>query len=85
VIAKRAKESFLKFTIDAKIIQDGALEEINEIRSIVPNLPVYCMPVGESRDSIRKNDSAVFGFCMEHNFRYSDRLHIRIFDTTQGV
>ncbi len=85
VIAERAKESFLKFTIDAKIIQDGALEEIQEIRDIIPDLQVYCMPVGESRDSIRKNDSAVFGFCMEHNFRYSDRLHIRIFDTTQGV
>jgi hypothetical protein len=22
---------------------------------------------------------------MKHNFKYSDRLHIRVFDTTQGV
>jgi len=48
-------------------------------------LDVYCMPVGESRDSIWHNDKAVFEFCMKHNFKYSDRLHIRVFDTTKGV
>lgn len=84
-IASSAKEAFLKFTIDTPLIETTALEEIEEIRAIVPQLEVYCMPVGESRDTIRKSDKTVFGFCMQHNFRYSDRLHIRIFDTTQGV
>jgi len=80
-----AKEAFLKFTIDAKLVDTTALDEINEIREMLPNLEVYCMPVGESRDTIWKNDRAVFMFCMKHNFCYSDRLHIRVFDTTQGV
>ena len=80
-----AKESFLKFTIDKDLIESSAIDEINEIREILPKLEVFCMPVGESRDTIRKNDRAVFEFCMQYNFRYSDRLHIRIFDTTQGV
>jgi len=80
-----AKEAFLKFTIDAELVNTTALDEINEIREILPNLEVYCMPVGESRDTIWKNDRVVFAFCMKHNFRYSDRLHIRVFDTTQGV
>ncbi len=80
-----AKEAFLKFTIDAELVKTSALEEINEIRALLPKLAVYCMPVGESRDTIWKNDKAVFEFCMKHNFRYSDRLHIRVFDTTQGV
>ena len=80
-----AKEAFLKFTIDAELVKTSALEEINEIRALLPKLAVYCMPVGESRDTIWKNDKAVFEFCMQHNFRYSDRLHIRVFDTTQGV
>ena len=84
-IQKHAKEAFLKFTIDAELVESTALEEINEIRELLPALPVYCMPVGESRDTIWKNDRAVFEFCMKHNFRYSDRLHIRVFDTTQGV
>ena len=84
-IASYAKESFLKFTIDVQLIETTALGEINAIREILPNSDIYCMPVGESRDTIVKNDKSVFFFCMAHNFRYSDRLHIRVFDTTQGV
>ncbi len=84
-VQENAKEAFLKFTIDAELVRTSALAEINEIKSILPKLDVYCMPVGESRDTIWKNDRAVFEFCMKHNFHYSDRLHIRVFDTTQGV
>ncbi len=84
-IRDHAKESFLKFTIDAELVKTSAEDEIASIRKILPELPVYCMPVGESRNTIWKNDKAVFEFCMRHNFRYSDRLHIRVFDTTQGV
>jgi len=80
-----SKETFLKFTIDKKLVESTALKEIDEIRKLLPKLEVFCMPVGESRDTIRHNDRAVFEFCMKHNFRYSDRLHIRVFDTTQGV
>ena len=84
-ICDSAKEAFLKFTIDAHLVKTTAKDEIESIREILPELTVYCMPVGESRDTIWKNDRAVFQFCMKHNFRYSDRLHIRVFDTTQGV
>ena len=84
-IQTHTKESFLKFTIDADLVATTAIDEINEIRAILPELDVFCMPVGESRDTIWRNDKAVFEFCMKHNFRYSDRLHIRVFDTTQGV
>ncbi len=79
------KEAFLKFTIDAELVKSTAIDEIDQVRKILPTLAVYCMPVGESRDTIWKNDKAVFEFCMKHNFHYSDRLHIRVFDTTQGV
>ena len=84
-IQAHTEESFLKFTIDAKLVETTAIDEIDEIRQILPHLDVYCMPVGESRDTIWHNDKAVFEFCMKYNFRYSDRLHIRVFDTTQGV
>jgi len=84
-LQSHSKETFLKFTIDKKLVDSTAIDEINEIREILPELEVFCMPVGESRDTIWKNDKAVFEFCMQHNFRYSDRLHIRVFDTTQGV
>ncbi len=84
-IQSHTSESFLKFAIDAPLVATTAIDEINEIREILPDLPIYCMPVGESRDTIWRNDRSVFEFCMKHNFRYSDRLHIRVFDTTQGV
>ena len=84
-IQANTKESFLKFTIDRALVDTTAFEEIDEIRAMLPELDIYCMPVGESRDTIWRNDKAVFEFCMKHNFHYSDRLHIRVFDTTQGV
>ncbi len=66
------------------MVKTTALKEINEI---IHNhsIDIYTMPVGESRDNIWKNDKSVFEFCMQNNFYYSDRLHIRVFDTTQGV
>lgn len=85
-IGAHASEYFLKFTIDRELIESGrAKEEIDEIRGILPEAEVYCMPVGESRATIWHNDRAVFEFCMRRNYRYSDRLHIRVFDMTQGV
>ncbi|ADV47104.1 7-carboxy-7-deazaguanine synthase QueE [Nitratifractor salsuginis] len=85
-IASEAGEAFLKFTLDRSSIESGeALREIEEIRNYLPETEVYCMPMGESREVLRQNDWAVFAFCIRHNFHYSDRLHIRIFDTTVGV
>lgn len=84
-MVKHGYDSFFKFTIDKKLTQTTALEEIKEITSLFDDPTIYCMPVGESRANIWHNDRAVFEFCMQHNFNYSDRLHIRVFDTTQGV
>jgi organic radical activating enzyme len=84
-IKRYAKESFFKFTIDKLLVETTAFDEITDIVGPFPGSEIYCMPVGESRDTIWRNDEAVFAFCMLHNYRYSDRLHIRVFDTTQGV
>jgi len=84
-IVNYSLDSFFKFTIDKKLTQTTALDEISEITSVFKNPNIYCMPVGESRSNIWHNDRAVFEFCMKHGFNYSDRLHIRVFDTTQGV
>jgi len=83
-IVKHAEDSFFKFTIDTQLVETTALKEIREISENFEN-DIYCMPVGESRETIWHNDKAVFEFCMKHNFFYSDRLHIRVFDSTQGV
>jgi len=85
LIQDNAKELFLKFTIDKTLVESSAIEEIREICETLSGVVVYCMPVGECRDLIETNDKAVFGFCMKHNFLYSDRLHIRVYDKTEGV
>jgi 7-carboxy-7-deazaguanine synthase len=84
-IITHAKESFFKFTIDKKLVKSSAKEEIESITENFKGVPIYCMPIGEDRQSIWNNDRAVFEFCMKYNFFYSDRLHIRVFDATQGV
>ena len=84
-ITTNAKESFFKFTIDKKLVDTTAYREIESIICLSKDKPVFCMPVGESRDTLWQNDKAIFEFCMKHGFSYSDRLHIRVFDTTQGV
>ncbi|MDD5405469.1 MAG: 7-carboxy-7-deazaguanine synthase QueE [Sulfurovaceae bacterium] len=84
-IINNSQESFFKFTLNKEIIGSSALNEISDLVSILPAKKIYCMPVGESRSALEKNDKTVFAFCMKHGFNYSDRLHIRIFDTTQGV
>ena len=84
-ITDNSDESFFKFTLDKEIIDSSAFNEIQNIISISPDKKIFCMPVGESRSTLEANDKAVFAFCIKYGYNYSDRLHIRIFDTTQGV
>jgi len=84
-IVSSAKESFFKFTIPKELVDTTALEEIETVTYGYENQQIYCMPLGESRIAIEHNDKNLFNFCIENGFNYSDRLHIRIFDTTQGV
>jgi organic radical activating enzyme len=84
-IINNSKDSFFKFTIDRELVETTAIDEIRDITMPYSDSIIYCMPVGESRDTIWKNDRSVFEFCMRYGFRYSDRLHIRVFDMTQGV
>ncbi|NPA27703.1 MAG: 7-carboxy-7-deazaguanine synthase QueE [Epsilonproteobacteria bacterium] len=83
-IAKNAKEAFFKFSLSKELVESSAKAEIEEIIKDY-NLEVFCMPVGDSKNSLDKNAKAVFEFCKINNFRYSDRLHIRVFDKSKGV
>ncbi len=84
-IIDNSRESFFKFTLSKDIIDNSAFNEIHNIISVCTTKKIFCMPVGECKSTLEANDKAVFAFCMKHGFNYSDRLHIRIFDTTQGV
>jgi len=77
--AKNAKKSFFKFVIDRDLK--------NEIEDITKglDLPIYCMPLGASKEELDRNAKFVFEFCLKNGYCYSDRLHIRLFGKKKGV
>jgi organic radical activating enzyme len=84
-IASHAKESFFKFTIDKAHIGSKLEHEVHEIVAYLPDEAVYCMPLGGSKHEIEANTESVIEFCKQKGYRYSDRLHIRIWDQNKGV
>jgi organic radical activating enzyme len=75
---------FFKFVLNRKSCKEGKTE-IEAITSPYPNTPIYCMPLGQTHEKMREHDHAVFEFCIQHNYHYSDRIHIRIFGEKGGV
>ena len=84
-LATNSKEAFFKFSIDADSIDLALDEEIEEIISHAPDLEVYCMPVGGSKEEVEKNTEPLIEFCKAKGYSFSDRLHIRIWDQNKGV
>ena len=78
-IAKNANRSFFKFVVDRDL-----KKEIEEIVKGV-DLPIYCMPLGATKEELEKNAPFVFDFCLKNGYRYSDRIHIRLFGKKRGV
>ncbi len=84
-IATNAKEAFFKFSIDAESIDLGLEEEISNIIVHSPKTPVYCMPLGGSKEEVEANTEPLIEFCKVKGYNFSDRLHIRIWDQNKGV
>jgi organic radical activating enzyme len=80
-ICKNSKDSFFKFSISDKSLDD----EIKEIIGYSPKTDVYCMPVGDNRLDIEKNSLALVEYCKEKGYNFSDRLHIRIWNQERGI
>lgn len=82
-MAQNGKDAFFKFVLDAASLTRQA-EEIETITKGLEN-PIYCMPLGESDEALAQNDKAVFIFCTQKGYRYSDRTHIRVWGKKGGV
>jgi len=78
-IANNAKNSFFKF-----VLNDDKLDEIKNITENLNN-EIYCMPLGEDKQTLEKNSIFTFEFCLKHKYKYSDRIHIRLFSKKRGV
>ncbi len=84
-IAHNAKEAFFKFSIDKDSINAALDDEITEIIQHAPFLEVYCMPVGGDKKTVESNTLPLIEYCKEKGYRFSDRLHIRVWDDNKGV
>jgi organic radical activating enzyme len=84
-LCSESKEAFFKFSIDADSIDLGLEDEIEDILSHSPKTPVYCMPMGGNRAEIEANTEPLIEFCKSKGYNFSDRLHIRIWDTEKGI
>ncbi|NPA55647.1 MAG: 7-carboxy-7-deazaguanine synthase QueE [Epsilonproteobacteria bacterium] len=78
-MATNAKKSFFKFVID----RDLYLEILDIVDSLEND--IYCMPMGEDKNTLEQNAPFVFEFCLKYGFCYSDRTHIRLFCKKRGV
>ncbi|MFA6684762.1 MAG: 7-carboxy-7-deazaguanine synthase QueE [Arcobacteraceae bacterium] len=76
-------KSYLKFVVSQN--DENIIVEIKDILSNLPYVDVFLMPQGDSNDEIVKNSLYVIELCVKYGFKYSDRLHIRIWDNKRGV
>ena len=77
--------SYFKFVLSKKSIK----KETNEIFDYLEKIPtfgiVYCMPLGETADEVKSNAQEVYEFALKMGLRYSDRIHIRVYNDLRGV
>lgn len=77
-------ESYLKFVINKDFLP-LASKEIEDILKQIPSCDVYVMPLGDTAEAIDKNSLSVIEFVIDKGFKYSDRLHIRVWNNKRGV
>lgn len=84
-IADNTSHSYFKFVV-SKDSWPKDKEEIFEILDNVDRAPdVYLMPLGGDFKTLQENTAFVVEKCIEHGFFYTDRTHIRAWNTKEGV
>jgi len=79
-ISYNAKKSFFKFVMDKNHLSTDEIYKITKDS----DLSIYCMPLGSTADELNLHDRAVAQFCINHGFRYVDRMHIRLWNNEEG-
>ena len=83
-ILTHTKDSYLKFVIGDDFLAN-AIIEINDIVKDIPKCEIFLMPLGDTASNIDKNSLDVVNLAIKYGFKYSDRLHIRLWDNKRGV
>ncbi|WRF77543.1 7-carboxy-7-deazaguanine synthase QueE [Helicobacter pylori] len=84
-ILNNAKSAYFKFVLDSQ----NATQSITEIQNLLKRLSlknneIFLMPLGTTNKELDKNLKTLAPLAIEHGFRLSDRLHIRLWDNQKG-
>ncbi|WP_419677839.1 7-carboxy-7-deazaguanine synthase QueE [Aliarcobacter lanthieri] len=83
-ILENTSKSYLKFVIGNDFLTQ-AIDEIKDILDDIPKCEVYLMPLGDTSKQIDENSINVINLAIKYGFKYSDRLHIRVWNNQRGV
>jgi organic radical activating enzyme len=83
-IIENSKENYLKFVINKDFLSK-AQNEIDTILNNISKTDVYLMPMGDTSSQIDQNALSVINMALKNGYKYSDRLHIRVWDNKRGV
>lgn len=74
-------KAFYKFVLSGR---DDEIDEINEILAL-QNGQVWLMPLAASKKELETLAPKIAKIAIKSGFNYSDRLHIRLWDSKEGV
>ena len=82
LLAETGKADF-KFVVHS----EADLEEVQSIvtGSAIPSNHVFLMPRASTPDSLAQNQGSISELALKCGFRYSDRLHLRLYGAKRGV
>ncbi len=83
-IITQNNQSYLKFVVCKNSVKKASMQ-IDEILNKVSKCEVYLMPLGDTAIDIDKNSLSIINLCLKKGFKYSDRLHIRVWNNKRGV
>ena len=81
-----SKDYQLKFVLT----QLNSIPEIEEMQKLqsrlgIPKRKLFVMPEGTTNEELRKTQYQAAVTCMKFGWRYSDRLHVRLWNDKRGV
>lgn len=77
--------SYFKFVVSKATWEQDKDEIFEIIDNAGRDLPVYLMPLGGDFKTLQENTQFVVEKCIEQGFFYTDRIHIRAWNTKEGV
>ena len=79
----RSEKTFFKFVVSNQ-------NDFKEVQQMIHDYDIayhkiYCMPLGSSKEQLSQNRKIVAQLCLDYGLKFSDRLHIHLYQHYRGV